>query len=46
MNSFDDVFTELLTHEGGYSDRDATADPGGKTRFGITERVARVWLQG
>lgn len=29
----------VLSHEGGYSDH--PSDPGGKTMFGITERVAR-----
>ena len=38
--TFDDAFTLLLGHEGGYSDH--KADPGGKTQFGITERVARA----
>lgn len=37
--NFDQAFDELLKHEGGYSDH--AADPGGKTRFGITEAVAR-----
>jgi lysozyme family protein len=33
------AFEKLLKHEGGYSDhRD---DPGGKTRYGVTEAVAR-----
>jgi len=33
------AFNKLLGHEGGYSDhRD---DPGGKTRYGVTEAVAR-----
>lgn len=36
---FDEAFRRLLEHEGGYSDH--AADPGGKTRFGITEAVAR-----
>lgn len=36
---FDQAFTTLLKHEGGFSDH--AADPGGKTRFGITEAVAR-----
>lgn len=38
--TFDEAFTQLLGHEGGYSDH--KADPGGKTQFGITERVARA----
>jgi len=37
--TFDEAFDALLRHEGGYSDH--TADPGGKTRFGVTEAVAR-----
>ena len=37
--NFTTAFEKLLGHEGGYSDhRD---DPGGKTRYGITEAVAR-----
>ena len=38
--TFDEAFTQLLGHEGGYSDH--KADPGGKTQFGITEAVARA----
>lgn len=38
--NFDRAFDELLEHEGGYSDH--AADPGGKTRYGITEVVART----
>jgi lysozyme family protein len=37
--NFDQSFDELLKHEGGYSDH--AADPGGATRYGITEAVAR-----
>ena len=37
--NFDQAFGILLKHEGGFSDH--PADPGGKTRFGITEAVAR-----
>lgn len=37
--NFDQAFDELLGHEGGFSDH--AADPGGKTRYGITEAVAR-----
>ncbi len=37
--NFDTALDLLLGHEGGYSDH--AADPGGKTRFGITEAVAR-----
>lgn len=36
---FDTAFHTLLGHEGGFSDH--PDDPGGKTRFGITEAVAR-----
>jgi lysozyme family protein len=36
---FDAAFALLLGHEGDFSDH--AADPGGKTRFGITEAVAR-----
>jgi len=36
---FDKAFDILLKHEGGYSNH--KADTGGKTRFGITENVAR-----
>ncbi len=38
--NFDQAFERLLGHEGGYSDN--AADPGGKTRYGVTERVARA----
>ncbi len=37
--NFDTALDLLLGHEGGYSDH--AADPGGKTRYGITEAVAR-----
>ena len=37
--NFDQAFDILLKYEGGFSDH--AADPGGKTRFGITEAVAR-----
>lgn len=37
--TFDQAFDKLLVFEGGYSDH--AADPGGKTRYGITEAVAR-----
>ena len=39
MMDFDTAFNTLLKHEGDYSDH--PADPGGKTRYGITEAVAR-----
>jgi lysozyme family protein len=37
--NFDQAFDALLKHEGGFSNH--AADPGGATRFGITEAVAR-----
>jgi lysozyme family protein len=37
---FDDAFHKLLGHEGGFVDH--PADPGGATRWGVTERVARA----
>ena len=37
--NFDEAFELLLGHEGNYSDH--ASDPGGKTRYGVTERVAR-----
>lgn len=37
--NFDEAFSKLIGYEGGYSD-DAR-DPGGKTRYGVTEAVAR-----
>lgn len=40
MSDFERALTAVLTVEGDYSD-DAH-DPGGKTRFGITEAVARA----
>ena len=38
--TFDDAFTKLLGHEGGYSNH--SADPGGETMWGVTEAVARA----
>ena len=38
--NFDTAFAKLLGHEGDFSDH--PADPGGATRFGITEAVART----
>ena len=40
MTDFDTAFDRLLGNEGGYSDD--PGDPGGKTRWGITEREARA----
>lgn len=37
--NFDSAFGQLMLHEGGYSDD--VHDHGGKTRYGITEDVAR-----
>jgi lysozyme family protein len=37
--NFDTAFALLLEHEGGFSDH--KDDPGGKTRYGVTEAVAR-----
>lgn len=34
--NFDDAFTRLLGHEGGYSDN--SKDPGGETNWGISKR--------
>lgn len=40
--NFDQAFQILLTHEGGYADDTALGDRGGKTRYGVTEAVART----
>ena len=37
---FNSAFDQLLGHEGGYVDH--PKDPGGATRWGVTERVARA----
>lgn len=37
--NFDQAFKMLIQHEGGFSNH--AADPGGATRFGVTEAVAR-----
>lgn len=37
---FDDAFRELLGHEGGYVDH--PSDPGGATKWGVTQAVARA----
>ena len=39
MSAFDAAFAALMQHEGAYADN--PADPGGATKWGITERVAR-----
>lgn len=38
--TFDDAFERLLGHEGGFVEH--PSDPGGATRYGITQRVARA----
>jgi lysozyme family protein len=38
--NFDEAFNFLIVHEGGFSD--SKLDPGGKTKFGVTEAVART----
>jgi lysozyme family protein len=43
MGNFDMAFASIAKIEGGFSDRDKEADPGGATKHGITERVARTW---
>ena len=43
--NFERAFEKLLGHEGGFVDH--PKDPGGSTRYGITQRVAQAtkWLQ-
>jgi lysozyme family protein len=41
--SFDQAFATIAAIEGGFADRDRQADPGGATKYGITEKVARAW---
>ena len=38
--NFERAFEKLLGHEGGFVDH--PKDPGGATRYGITQRVARA----
>ena len=38
---FNTAFDLLLTHEGGFSNRSLSDDPGGVTKYGVTENVAR-----
>ena len=38
--NFERAFEKLLGHEGGFVDH--PKDPGGSTRYGITQRVARA----
>lgn len=44
--NFETAFGTIAKIEGGFTDRDRAADPGGATRYGITERVARSWGYG
>lgn len=39
--NFDQAFDLLLTHEGGFVNRPFSDDPGGRTMYGVTERVAK-----
>lgn len=39
--NFDKAFDLLITHEGGFVHRSFADDPGGATKYGITEKVAR-----
>ena len=41
MRSIDNIISDIIKTEGGYSDN--PNDAGGKTMYGITERVARQW---
>lgn len=38
--TFDEAFTKLLGHEGGYSNH--PSDPGGETNWGVTKKVAQA----
>jgi lysozyme family protein len=40
--NFDAAFDLLITHEGGFSNRPLSDDPGGATMYGVTEKVARA----
>lgn len=40
--NFDQSFDTLITHEGGFSNRPLSDDPGGATMYGVTEAVARA----
>lgn len=39
--NFDEAFDRLMVHEGGFVDDEN--DPGGATKWGVTEFVARSW---
>lgn len=43
ITDFNGAWARLLESEGGYSNRDAAADPGLETMYGITLAVARKW---
>jgi lysozyme family protein len=43
VSAFESAFATIATIEGGFTDRDRQADPGGATKYGVTERVARAW---
>ena len=43
ITDFDSAFARLMESEGGYSNRDPKADPGGETMHGVTLKVARAW---
>jgi lysozyme family protein len=40
--NFEQAFDILMTHEGGFSYRPFSDDPGGATKYGVTEKVARA----
>ena len=40
--NFDTAFDLLISHEGGFSNRPLSDDPGGATMYGVTEKVARA----
>jgi lysozyme family protein len=40
--NFDQSFDLLISHEGGFVHRPFSDDPGGATKYGITEKVARA----
>ena len=42
MSHFERCFAIIHEIEGGYADRDLAEDPGGRTNYGITEKVARA----
>ena len=40
--NFETAFDLLISHEGGFSNRPLSDDPGGATMYGVTEKVARA----